>query len=40
MHISTVKMNKEKGRWEVDDTLDLLLKGFLLKVLQEASVML
>lgn len=33
-------MSEERGRWEVGDTLELLLKGFLLKVLQEASVML
>lgn len=41
MHLSTVKMSEEKGRWEVGDTLvELLLKGFLLKVLREESVML
>jgi len=32
MHISTVKMSEEKGRWEVGDTLvGLLLKEVLLK---------
>lgn len=25
-------MSEERGRWEVGDTLELLLKGFLLKV--------